>query len=291
MVRIRAVLLAIGLVVQMHCQVAFASEGQVSPGNFRLFDALLFSGKPELSGMGFERLELTGTSFWVGGRPADEPNEEYVRAYARSLSSRGVRLACLDIEHWPMYPQADDSTARGTIDKFLRIVRWMHEEAPEIQVGFYGLPPVRDYWSPTSGRSDALLNWNRYNDELMRLGSEVDVIFPSIYTFYDDPTGDAWRTYALANIEQARKYGKPVYVFLWPQYHDSNRALDGKLVPGSFWRLQLDTVYERADGVVIWGGWKLAWNPSADWWQSTLDFLRDRGFVPPTTPSSPRLER
>lgn len=291
MSRKSAVWLVMLMVLQLPWQSATAVETPASQAKFRLFDALLFSGKPDLKVLGFERLELTGSSFWAGGRPAKEPDEKSVRAYARNLLARGVTLVCLDIEHWPMYPHADTLTAQRTIDKFLKIVRWMHDEAPGIQIGFYAMPPIRNYWSPVVGKAEDLMNWNRHNDELMRLGSEVDVIFPSIYTFYDDPTGDAWRTYARANIEQARKYGKPVYVFLWPQYHGSNRTLKGQPIPAGFWRQQLETAFELADGAVIWGGWKTQWNPKEGWWWSTLDFLRAHRFIVPKPPSGLVIQR
>ena len=283
--------LTILLVFQVHWQSALADETQVAQAKFRLFDSLLFLGKPNLKALGFEQLEVTGSAFWVGGRPGKEPDEKAVRAYARSLLERGVQLVCLDIEHWPMYPHADSLTVQGTVDKFLKIVRWMHNEAPGIQIGFYAMPPIQNYWTPVVGKLEDLMSWNRHNDELMRLGSEVDVIFPSIYTFYDDPTGDSWRTYARANIEQARKYGKPVYVFLWPQYHDSNRTLRGQPIPAGFWRQQLETAFESADGVVIWGGWKTQWNSKEGWWRSTLDFLRAHSFIVPKPPSGLVIQR
>jgi hypothetical protein len=70
------------------------------------------------------------------------------------------------------------------------------------------------------------------NDHLRGLVSSLDVSLPSLYTFYDYQPG--WVTYAIANIMEARRMnpGKPVFAFLWPQYHDSNKELKGKYIPG-----------------------------------------------------------
>lgn len=87
-----AIWLTLLLVFQVHWQSALADETRVGQAKFRLFDALLFSGKPNLKALGFEQLEVTGSAFWVGGRPGKEPDEKAVRAYARSLLERGVQL-------------------------------------------------------------------------------------------------------------------------------------------------------------------------------------------------------
>ena len=46
-------------------------------------------------------------------------------------------------------------------------------------------------------------------------------------------------------------------------------------IDADFWRLQLETVAEHADGVVIWGGWDFdhnrpaRWDERVPWWQAT----------------------
>jgi hypothetical protein len=136
-------------------------------------------------------------------------------------------------------------------------------------VGYYGTVPTRNYWAPVKKDAGALATWRGDNNRLAPLAQAVDTVYPSLYTFYDDVPG--WTTYALANIEEARQYGKPVYPFLWPQYHQSRKP-----IAGDFWRLQLDTVFKNADGLVIWtparGGAK--WNPDTPWWHHTVDFLK-----------------
>ena len=74
---------------------------------------------------------------------------------------------------------------------------------------------------------------------------------------------------------EARRYGKPMYPFLWMYYHDSNATLKGQLLPRDTWQMELDTVRRQASGTVIWGGWQTQWTGSnADWWTLTTEFLR-----------------
>jgi Hyaluronidase. len=120
------------------------------------------------------------------------------------------------------------------------------------------------------------------NDRIISLAQTVDVFYPSLYTFYTDKAG--WVEYATAQISEARRLanGKPVFAFLWPQYHNSNRLLKCQFLPADYWQLQLETVSKLADGVVIWGGWDvcnskgkaLQWNDNAKWWQVTKAFIK-----------------
>ncbi len=238
---------------------------------FAVFDALMHTGKPASEQLGLRRIKVVyGGSLWRPGRSNDEPDEVQVRWQARRLG-RGLRekpLVCIDIEHWRLSgPETDRS-----IEKMQSVIRWMREEEPSLRYGFYSALPIRDYWRATKhfGRKK-YDDWIDENRRLKRLGEQVDVVFPSLYTFYDDP--DGWEAYATANLEQARQYGKPVYAFLWPAYHVSNESLAGQPIPADYWRRQLDLCREHADGIVLWGGYQRYWKIDAPWWRETARFL------------------
>ena len=94
---------------------------------------------------------------------------------------------------------------------------------------------------------------------------------------------------ALAQLNAARAYGKPVYAFLWPRFHDSNRLLGGRYIGDDYWRMELDTARRYADGIVLWGGWDegrpAQWDENAPWWRVTKGFLQEDGIeVAPTRP-------
>ena len=187
----------------------------------------------------------------------------------------------LDIEIWDVHIE-DDNEANENIDKYILVIDTMKKARPDLKFGYYGVLPNRDYWAPVSSDPEKLALWNRINKRLKRLAEYVDVVCPSLYTFYDDL--ENWKQYALENIKRARQYGKPVYPFLWPEYHNSNKHLRGQFIAGAVWGEQLAYVYEYADGIIVWGGWNLSkeyygpklWNENASWWRVTKAFLRDR---------------
>lgn len=169
----------------------------------------------------------------------------------------------------------------------MTVLQWFKEAAPGLVVGYYGAPPLRDYWkSLSSPASKEWASFAKENDQMRPLAGSVDILFPSLYTFYTDRGG--WVRYAYAQIAEARRYGngKPVYVFLWPQFHESNPSLKGAYLPVDFWRLQLQMAKQYADGIVIWGGWgsnngPVKWDNNAAWWRVTKEFMKK--VAPPKT--------
>jgi hypothetical protein len=258
-----------------------AAVHSASSGQFTVFDGTLYKNVPSLASYGVQRINIVyGGRFWDRGQnKSDLPDETRVRRLARDARLAGD-IAVIDIEHWPTREKFG-SVEEGLF-KYLTVLRWFQEEAPGLRVGYYGVPPIRDYWRAIEGSSSAkFVAWRGENELLGPLASQVDILYPSIYTFYADRK--AWVRYAIAQIEEARRYNpdKPVFAFLWPQFHNSNRLLGGRFLPADFWRVQLETVYRYADGVVIWGGWDLGknrpmeWDESAAWWHATKQFLRE----------------
>lgn len=252
---------------------------------FTLFDATLYQAKPDLRGYGVKPLKVLypGAGFWLRTGPGADnvdrstPHESSVRKLGRELASENLDIVVVDIEHWPL--TGSETTVRESVEKYRRVLEWLRAEAPRIRIGIYGAPPLRNYWAPVKGRGQAdYARWEADNRKLSPIAERADVLFPSLYTFYNDRTG--WVKYAEGNLEEGRKYGKPMYAFLWPQFHDSNKMLQLQYLPPDFWRLELETCYRKADGVVIWGGYKQTWDPKAPWWQETVKFLREKGLSP-----------
>lgn len=118
------------------------------------------------------------------------------------------------------------------------LATWAHEAAPRKVVGFYGL----------LGHTD-----RRYLPLAREIAPLQDAFFPSLYTFDDDRP--AWRQRLLSDMRLAREIapGKPVYPYLWPQYHEGTpKAL--QYLDGGYWRFQLETIRRYARGAVIWSG-------------------------------------
>ena len=222
-------------------------------------------------------------------------DESRVRQRAREAADAGVPWV-IDIEHWPIDIRHDDPAAVAeTMAKFVQLIDWAKSERPDVQLGFYMMGPMREYTLPVNidnlreylvdhpefdadgARMAAYMveyaEWQAANDFLRPLIERVDFVVPSLYTFYNAP--DDWVAYAEANIAEARRYGKPVVPFIWPLYHNSNQDYGGQQIGPDFWRLQLDTIRELCDSVVVWGGTNMVVTGSEGWYQATTLFIQD----------------
>jgi hypothetical protein len=247
---------------------------------FMVFDGTLYADKPDLSQYGIQPITITyAQQFGPDWFKQSErlPDKESVQRIARQAQTSTNRVV-LDIEHWPL--TGDPNQVQKSLSKYMTVLQWFKEAAPGLAVGYYGAPPLADYWrslnAATSREGQSL---SRENDRLKPLAGAVDILFPSLYTFYTDRGG--WVRHAYAQIAEARRNGngKPVYVFLWPQYHDSNPSLGWGHLPADFWRLQLQMAKQYADGIVIWGGWgrnnrQAKWDDNAAWWRVTKEFMK-----------------
>lgn len=242
----------------------------VNAKSFTVFDALLHSNKPDLKTHGLKHLRVIYVGeLWDRDDNRDEPNIERITKIAKGLKPGS--LLCIDIEHWPV--KGNSISTQKSIAKYKKVADAIKQNNPTVKLGFYGLVPVRDYWRAIRpDKIDEYSEWLAENKALLPISDFVDVVFPSLYTFYSDKRG--WEKYAIENLKEAKKYGKPVIAFLWPRYHDSNPFLHYFDVPADFWRLQLLTCYKHADGVAIWGGWKKDWDPRSSWWIETKSFLK-----------------
>lgn len=245
---------------------------------FKVYDTLGYLNKPDLIAKGLSNIALqTWGSFFSSSDQSTwtEPDFAHIDgeygAINKILKSH-AKLATLDIEHW-VTSGTDDDVIRASVEKLRNVIRHVKRATPGVDVGYYSIMPRREYWPPATADETTLATWYAVNDKAAKFGlaDEVDVIFPSLYTFYDDP--DGWVEYAVFNIAEARRYGKPVVPYIWPHYHNSNQTLGGALVAGDYWRRQLEIVHRHADGVALWGGWQVEWDENAPWWTETKTFL------------------
>jgi hypothetical protein len=243
---------------------------------FLIFDATLYKAKPDLSQSGVMPITVAYTSsIWKGKSPdlQNIPDETVVQTLA-SNASQSTGIAVVDIEQWQV--TGDPITVAQSLDKYQKTLQMFQQDAPSLQVGYYSIAPIRDYWRAIAGPQSAqYLAWQQENDKVTPIAQQANALFPSLYTFYTDPVG--WQKYAIANIAEARRIapGKPVYVFLWPQYDDGTGAQGGDYLPDAYWKMELETAKQYADGVVIWGGWTHTWESNASWWLTTQEFITE----------------
>jgi len=270
---------------------ALGADSQATPRScLKIYDATLFQSRPSLEPAGIERASVFDITRALKPSQSkdDIPDEPSIRSW---LSRRPAlsSLVVLDVEHWPL--MGDAQIVEQSLERFRSLLSRTRAVVGPRTIGYYAVLPIRDYWratdSPSSGR---FKSWQADNDKWQRLADDVDAVFPSLYTFYDDE--DGWVRYAKANLKEARRLAgnKPVYAFIWPQYHESNKTLGGTFIPGPYWRLQLDTLAQYADGVLIWGGYQIKWDENAAWWQVTREFARSKNCRVPSAPLGVHLE-
>jgi hypothetical protein len=239
-------------------------------GEFYFFDGLNYENEPDLSSYGLVEIKIIYSSaLWENGESTESPNIDKVKEVAASIPEYSI--VCIDIEHWSL--TGVSSTVRDqNIAKYQSVAEAFKSVNSTSQIGFYSMLPVRDYWRALQGEGSAEYEaWQAENDALAPLADYVDIIFPSLYTFYDDVQG--WQVYAEENLNEARIYDKPVVAFLWPEYHNSNDDLKGQNIPMAFWTVELEMVEQYADSVVLWGGYGKQWDDDAGWWYATRQFL------------------
>lgn len=280
-------LLAVAIVAGCESGTALAEPCRLtdkeSGDTFKVFEIMGYRNIPDLGSHCVERLKIWyGHEFWPNGVPRKEafdlglPDRDLVAGVAtRSPDFGGITV--LDIEHWPV---EDQTFAQAAVDNYITVLDWFRKSAPpDQQVGYYSMLPIRDYWRALRGKDHPKYHdWQEENDRLVELAGAVDIIFPSIYTFYEDQEG--WLTYAKAQIEESRRIApdKKVYAFLWPEYHPSNDSRAGEPIEADYWRVQLDFLRENADGVVIWTIDTTKAVDYADippWWNETLRFIEE----------------
>ena len=234
---------------------------------FTVFDSLIYTGKPDLSSTGLQRITVVySKKEMFEGDKFDEAGWTAAVTPHASATSPVV----LDIEEWKV-SGIPKSQAGANIARYLRALELARTAAPNAKIGYYGLIPERNYWAPVKKDRNALRDWSETNRSLRPIAEKADFLFPSLYTFYDDPAG--WETYAREMLQEARKFKKPVYAFLWPEFHESNKELAGHPIPARFWAMQLDLCRRYADGIVIWGGFQKPWDENAPWWIETKKFM------------------
>jgi hypothetical protein len=278
-------LCALALSMIAGCAGALPSKTSVTPppstapqAKFVVFDGTLYKGKPSVEQTGMKPITVIyPISMWPG--KSDDlqsvPAADLVRSLALQ-ASQSTNIAVVDIEQWQV--TGDPAAVAQSVDKYQQTLQMFQQAAPALQLGYYSVAPVRDYWSPNAGtQSSEYLAWQHENNTVTPIAQQANALFPSAYTFYTDQAG--WKKYAIAQIAEARRIGpgKPVYLFLWPQYEDGTSSTGGDYLPDDYWKMELETARQYADGVVIWGGWQQTWDNNASWWLDTQQFMTETG--------------
>lgn len=225
---------------------------------FPVYDNMFYRQKPNTAqeGLVASNILYEGDIWPHGQNYGVLPDRNSFEATVRAHSASPGPLV-LDIEKLPL--KGPPEVARHNMETLARLADWAHETAPGKIIGFYGTNTLSRVAQPDL----------EYARELAR---HVDAFFPPMYTFDEDQT--AWAKRAEASAAEARALGpgKPVYFYLWPQYHDGTPK-QFQFIDGVYWKFQLETAYRYADGVVVWSPSRYDWDDSTGWWTGTREFL------------------
>ena len=182
-------------------------------------------------------------------------------------------IVMLDYEHDPVDVQfAPEADVRKTVDLYLSRVAALRRADPSIRVGFYGLCPIRNFWTPVNldraqtqpkpwVRTSELAKyqpwqaaWEHANSLLQPLADAADFSAPSCYLFSANEATN--KAYIRGNLAEARKLGKPVYAVFFDKYVGSyDGAKQGQPIPQSMIAPLIKMVVDEhlADAVILWG--------------------------------------
>lgn len=213
------------------------------------------------------------------------PNSHAIEAFAKTCPPHVP--VTLDLESWPYWP---DAKLTNTIDNFLMVIGSFKRVNTSSPIGFYGVPPKQIYQWKSIDPADnpkRFATWKKISDSLGRVAQHVDIFLPSFYAY--DPDTASWRKMVDMTISAIKRYhqSKPIYAYIWPQYHQGSTPNSLQFIDTAIWRYELEILYNRVDGCIIWTSNKdsngniISWDPNMLWWQTTKSFLVNKGLVPP----------
>ncbi|WP_159717879.1 hypothetical protein [Geminicoccus flavidas] len=208
------------------------------------------------------------------------------------------KLVVLNVEKQGWMIKLGDPAAARKADQYTRLMTHFRNQAAiktkGTLLGYFGQAPINDYFGYINGRGQVPANLAT-NTFAMRIAAASAVLFPQMYTRYRETGSKGWIARAEGIMRLIRqdwqpKIGKkPVYPYLWPQYHDfaSDPKIRKKLVDKGVFLTQLQTLKRLgADGIVIWGtlgadgsGHKRArWEKDMNWWVEAKQFMKANGY-------------
>lgn len=242
----------------------------------RCFEGLLHSGKPEMdAAYGIWSLPFIVANSYAGwSDTAGMPTTAWYDNVAESYTNaRGYLL--LDHEAWPITTSQERQT---NASRFVTIYQAIKSRRPDLKIGFYAFPTVRNFWDTIGNDADAspggasYVAWQAQNDDFAAMWAVIDYAAPTIYYPYDTVTNGYQDpayvyNYYHANIldtircRTAYGHGQPIYPYVHMRSYVNNLPLDIHL-----WELQTRTAYLEADGMILWGGYLESWAENTAWW-------------------------
>jgi hypothetical protein len=234
-----------------------AAQKLSEAGSFIIYDNLFYRAKPDTAreGLVASNIIYEGKIWPRKNEYGSLPNRAEFQATVREYIANPGPLV-LDIEGLPL--KGPQETALRNLEVLTKLADWAREAAPGKVVGYYGTNTLSNVPSANLG----------YARELAR---HVGAFFPPMYTFDDDR--GKWERRAKNALSEAHQLDdkKPVYFYMWPQYHDGT-AKQFHFIDAAYWKFQLETARRYSNGIVLWSPSRYDWNDATGWWAATVEF-------------------
>lgn len=271
-------------------------------GNFEVYALINTIDHPNFQEEKIQDIQLlTEWYFWGEDDNKWEVNVERIKETTKRLDVE--KPIVVNIEKW--VTTGAEEVVSESVRKLELVVDTIHSVNQDFKVGIYSMLPTLDFWTPavSDNNSQKFKDWENANIRLKELSEHVDIIFPSLYTYYSDQNlngslnlfnRETWIEFATETIAQARMYDKPVIPFIMPIYHGGGGSTDPlsnnyrwwmyQNIGAEFWNIILKTVHKHADSVVIFDYNLLApngieiprkWDEELEWWDKTKDFIKE----------------
>ncbi len=169
-------------------------------------------------------------------------------------------IAYIDLESPYMeriHKPEDKEAFNKSIQLFVDVIRFAKKYRPNVKWGYYYIP-LTTYWDQNEEF------YKKNEDDLNTIIKECDILFPSLYHFYDQIyLSISNKNYYKRNVEESIKlgikYNKPVILFVWHRYHPSNKNVPNELIPDDDWKNIIKEVSSNSyknkflDGILWWG--------------------------------------
>ena len=124
------------------------------------------------------------------GASKSQPNTTYIaNTYIPKIKSSNPDVVIIDIEAWKLTTTSTSTEVSAFIAKFKKVISVFRSKMPNTKIGVYLWVPERNWLAPCGDpgkRASRTVSWHKRNLRLQPLADAVDIIVPSLYTFYGD---------------------------------------------------------------------------------------------------------
>jgi len=237
--------------------IILLANSTYSQENYAFFNRYNDNTQKYLKQRNFKSVKLITNSSIVDKN--NNINEKIIKQNLKRILLPTDDLLVIDWEKedfWNLKLRADSKEFIKAEKQFIRLIKIIRKNNPNIKIGIYGLP-FKVYYNLNAG----------YNEKgkFDKILSLVDVICPSFYfNFTDDIIGKEKNIEIITNqlincLEYGERLNKPVIPFIWELIHPSTKDIGGTFVPKDEFKRHLKLIINfkfnnenKISGLIWW---------------------------------------